>query len=158
MFVLDLVPAWFSDRIKRLVKAPKRYLVDPALVAAILGLGRDQILYGPDMLGRLLDTFVAAQFRGELAASAHEPRLYHLREEQGRREVDLLIETASGQLIAIEVKAATTVTPADARHLAWLRDETGDAFVAGLVLHTGPHVFPLGDRITAAPVSALWSA
>jgi predicted AAA+ superfamily ATPase len=36
MFVLDLVPAWFSNRIKRLVKAPKRYLVDPALVAAVL--------------------------------------------------------------------------------------------------------------------------
>jgi predicted AAA+ superfamily ATPase len=40
MFVLDLVPAWFSNRIKRLVKAPKRYLVDPALVTAVLGLGR----------------------------------------------------------------------------------------------------------------------
>ena len=36
-----LVPAWFSNRIKRLVKAPKRYLVDPALVTAVLGLGRD---------------------------------------------------------------------------------------------------------------------
>jgi hypothetical protein len=109
------------------------------------------------MLGRLLDTFIAAQLRGELAASRHDPRLYHLREEQGRREVDLLIETASGQLIGIEINAAATVTPADARHLAWLRDETPDAFAAGLVLHTGPHVFPLGDRIVAAPVSALWS-
>ena len=70
--------------------------MDPALVAAVLGLGRDAILYGPDMLGRLLDTFVAAQLRSELAASSNEPRLYHLREEQGRREVDLLIETAGG--------------------------------------------------------------
>jgi predicted AAA+ superfamily ATPase len=157
MFVLDLVPAWFSNRIKRLVKAPKRYLVDPALVAAILGLGRDAILYGPDMLGRLLDTFVAAQLRAELAASTHDPRMYHLREEQGRREVDLLIETASGQLIGIEIKAAATVTPNDARHLIWLRDETGDAFTAGIVLHTGPHAFPIGDRITDAPVSALWT-
>jgi hypothetical protein len=157
MFVLDLVPAWFSNRIKRLVKAPKRYLVDPALVAAVLGLGRDAILYGPDMLGRLLDTFVAAQIRAELAASSNDPRLYHLREEQGRKEVDLLIETASGQLIGIEIKAAATVTASDARHLAWLRDETPDAFAAGIVLHTGPHVFPLGDRIAAAPVSALWS-
>jgi uncharacterized protein len=91
MFVPDLVPAWFSNRIKRLVKAPKRYLVDPALVAAVLGLGKDAILYGPDMLGRLLDTFVAAQLRAELAASSNGPRLYHLREEQGRREVDRII-------------------------------------------------------------------
>jgi len=157
MFVLDLVPAWFSNRVKRLVKAPKRYLVDPALVAAVLGLGEEAILYGPDMLGRLLDTFVAAQLRAELAASRHDPRLYHLREEGGRREVDLLIETASGQVIAIEVKAAATATASDARHLAWLRNEIGEAFAAGIVLHTGPHVFPLSDRIVAAPVCALWS-
>ena len=157
MFVLDIVPAWFSNRIKRLVKAPKRYLVDPALVAAVLGLGRDAILYGPDMLGRLLDTFVAAQLRSELAVSRLGPRLYHLRDEHGRREVDLVVETASGKLIGIEVKASATVTTSDARHLAWLRDESGDAFAAGIVLHTGPHVFPLGDRLIAAPVSALWA-
>jgi predicted AAA+ superfamily ATPase len=157
MFVLDIVPAWFSNRIKRLVKTPKRYLVDPALVAAVLGLGREAILYGPDMLGRLMDTFVAAQLRSELAVSNLGPRLYHLRDEHGRREVDLVIETASGKLIGIEVKASATVTASDARHLAWLRDETGDAFAAGIVLHTGPHVFPLGDRLIAAPVSSLWA-
>lgn len=157
MFVLDQVPAWFSNRIKRLVKTPKRYLVDPALVASVLGLGRDAILYGPDMLGRLMDAFVAAQLRAELAASELNPRLHHLREEHGRREVDLIIEAASGTLIGVEVKASATVTAHDARHLAWLRDETGSVFAAGLVLYTGPHVFPLGDRLVAAPVSALWT-
>jgi predicted AAA+ superfamily ATPase len=157
MFVLDLVPAWFSNRVKRLVKMPKRYLVDPALVAAVLGLGHDAILYGPDMLGRLLDTFVAAQLRAELAVSELGPRLYHLREEHGRREIDLIIETASGLVIGIEIKASAAVTSSDARHLAWLRDEIGDAFAAGIVLHTGPYVFPLGDRLVAAPVSALWT-
>jgi len=140
-----------SSSIKRLVKSPKRYLVDPALVAAALGLGRAAILYGPDMLGRLLDTFVAAQLRAELAASSNGPRLYHLRAEQGRREVDLLIETAGGQPIGIEVKAAVTVSASDARHLARLRDQTGDAFTAGIILHTGPHVFPVSDRDSHDP-------
>jgi hypothetical protein len=49
------------------------------------------------------------------------------------------------------------LTGADARHLAWLRDEVGDLFVAGIAFHTGPHVFPLADRIVAAPVASLWS-
>ena len=125
-------------------------------MASLLGLGRDAILYGPDTLGRLMDTFVAAQLWTELAASALGPRLCHLREEHDRREVDLIIETASGSLIGIEVKASAIATAHDARHLAWLRDEIGAAFIAGLVLHTGPYAFPLGDRLAAAPVSVLW--
>lgn len=46
---------------------------------------------------------------------------------------------------------------ADARHLAWLRDEIGDRFLAGVVLHTGPRVYTLGERIVAAPIASLWS-
>jgi uncharacterized protein len=59
--------------------------------------------------------------------------------------------------IEITARSGVPQTTADARHLAWLRDETGDAFAAGIVLHTGPYVFPLGDRLVAAPVSALWT-
>jgi hypothetical protein len=42
------------------------------------------------------------------------------------------------------VKAAAIVTASDVRHLAWLPDQTGDAFAAGIVLHTGLHVSRLG--------------
>jgi len=34
LFVLELVPAWASNRLTRLIKTPKRYLVDPALAGA----------------------------------------------------------------------------------------------------------------------------
>ncbi|WP_204080169.1 hypothetical protein [Mycobacterium riyadhense] len=32
-----------------------------------------------------------------------------------------------------------------------------DRFLAGVILHTGTHLYELGDRITAAPIAALWS-
>jgi hypothetical protein len=63
----------------------------------------------------------------------------------------------TGTPIGVEIKASPTVTASDARHLAWLRDEPGGEFAARIVLHAGPHVFPVSDRIIAAPVSALWS-
>ena len=37
------------------------------------------------------------------------------------------------------------------------RERLGDRFVAGVVLHTGPSVFALSDRIAAAPIASLWS-
>ena len=108
------------------------------------------------MLGRVLATFVAAQLRPELAISASRPQLHHLRTEQGRHEVDLVAELAGGRLVGIEVKAAASPTAADAKHLTWLRDELGERFAAGVVLHTGPRLYELGERIVAAPICALW--
>jgi hypothetical protein len=44
----------------------------------------------------------------------------------------------------------------DARHLEWLRDELGDRFIAGVVLHTGPRAFKVAGQVIAAPISTLW--
>lgn len=53
-------------------------------------------------------------------------------------------------MVGLEIKATSAPTPRDARHLAWLRDQLGEMFVGGVVLHTGPHVYGLGERIVAA--------
>lgn len=156
LLVIDEVPAWLTNRLSRLVKSGKRYVVDPSLVGAALRLDVQAVLRDGDLLGRLLDTFVAAQLRPEMVLSSSRPRLYHLRERNGRREVDLLAELAGDRIVAIEVKATAAPTRDDGRHLAWLRDELGERFLAGAVLHTGPRAFRLGDRVFAVPIAALW--
>jgi hypothetical protein len=83
-------------------------------------------------------------------------RLYHLRAEDGRREIDLLVELGNLDVVGVEVKASSAPTRKDARHLEWLRDQLGERFVTGLVLHTGSRSFPLSEKVTAAPISVLW--
>jgi predicted AAA+ superfamily ATPase len=156
LLVVESLPAWTSNRLKRLVLTPKRHLVDPAIAGGVLRLDADAVLRDGDLLGRLLDTFVLAQLRAELPVTAARPRLYHVRQQQGRFEVDLLAELAGGGLVGFEVKATAAPGPADARHLAGLRDRYPDTFVAGVVLHTGPRAYGLGERLAAAPISALW--
>ena len=145
LLVVEALPAWTSNRLKRLVLMPKRHLVEPALVGAVLGLDANLVLRSGDLIGRLLETFVVAQLRAELGLSAARPRLYHLRQQQGRTEVDLLAELAGGRLIAFEVKADAAPSADAARHLATVRDRYPEAFVAGIVLHTGPRTYLLGD-------------
>ena len=158
LFVVDDVPAWFTNRLSRLVKSSKRYVIDPSLVAGALRLDRTSVLRDGDLLGRLLDTFVAAQLRPELVASSQRPRLYHFREKNGRREIDLLAELGGHRVVGIEVKASAAPSRDDAKHLAWLRDELGDRFVVGALLHIGPRSFPLGDRIYAMPIASIWAS
>lgn len=157
LMVVDRVQPWTSNRLKRLVRSPKRYLIDPALLAGILRLDANAVLREGDLLGRVLDTFAAAQLRAELAIAECRPRLYHLRQEQGRHEIDLLAEASATRVIAIEVKASAAPRRDAATHLIWLRDQLGKRFARGIVLHTGPRTYELEERIIAAPIATLWA-
>lgn len=157
LFVVEALPAWTSNRLRRLSLGAKRYVVDPALVASVLRLDSHAVLRDGDLLGRLLDTFVVAQLRGELAVSETRPRLYHLREEHGRYEVDVVAELGGRELVAFEVKADAAPNRDTARHLTWLRDRLGERFMHGVVFHTGPALFELSERISAVPICALWA-
>jgi predicted AAA+ superfamily ATPase len=156
LFVVEALPAWTSNRLKRLALRAKRYLVDPAFAAAVLRLDLSAILRDGDVLGRFLDTFVVAQLRSELAVSETRPRLYHLRDEHGRHEIDVAAELGGGNLLAFEVKADAAPDRGSARHLAWLRERLGPRFVSGVVFHTGPALYELDDGILAVPICALW--
>lgn len=157
LHVLDVVPAWSDDRVQRLVSRPKRYLVDSGLVAAELRADVQDVLLDGDLLGRLLDTFVAAQLRVEAEVARREAQLFHLRDANGRREVDLLADVGARGVVGIEVKATAAPTASMAKHLRWLRDQLGDRFVRGVLLHTGPAAFELDDRILALPIAAIWT-
>jgi predicted AAA+ superfamily ATPase len=111
-----------------------------------------------DLLVRILDTLVAAQLRAECAISIVGADLHHLRDANGRREIDLLVETRDGQIIAVEVKATAAPSRADARHLEWRHERLGARLTAGLLVHTGPRVFRLTERILAVPIACLWSS
>jgi hypothetical protein len=109
-----------------------------------------------NLLGRLIETFVLTQIRPELELDGYKPRLYHLREKNARHEINLIAELSAGSIVALEIKSSAAPTRTDAKHLEWLRNELGERFLAGAVLHTGPRPFRLSERIFALPICALW--
>jgi hypothetical protein len=155
--VLDVLPAWHDHRLKRLTRTPKRVLVDTSLMTALLRADVGSLLADGRLLGRVLETFVVAQLRPEVVVAQPAPALHHLRSEKGRHEIDIVVDLGAGRVAGIEVKATAAPRTSDAAHLAWLRDAMGLMFVGGVVLHTGPGSFPLGDRIWALPIATLWT-
>ena len=49
-----------------------------------------------------------------------------------------------------------TAKPEWFRWLAQMRDALGDKFITGVALYAGNDVLPFGDRLLAAPITALW--
>ena len=159
LYVAQSMPAWptSANRFAAMTSAPKRYVVDPALAAAAATLDVGDILDSTDLLGRFFDSFALSQLRPEAALREPPAQLLHLRTQGGRQEVDLIADLGRGRVVALELKAAAAVDRSDARHLLALRDALGDRFVAGAVLHSGPGLYTLDDRIHAVPLCAIWT-
>jgi uncharacterized protein len=157
LYLLDLLPAWTTNRLSRLTKRSKRYLIDSGLAMRAARLEETTVLRDSDLLGRMIDTFVVAQLRSEIDHFWPQIRMFHLRSESGRHEIDVILDLGQDRVIAIEIKASSAPNRRDARHLIWLRDLLGDNFVRGVVFHTGSMPFELDERIWALPINCLWA-
>lgn len=154
--LVDDLPAWRTNRLKRLVAMPKRYLTDSGVAAWLARIDHKTLQHNADARGRVLDTYVAAQLRAEAEASQTMVHLHHLRTQRGDHEVDLVAEF-DGRVAAFEVKSSSAPTRRDARHLEWLREQLApDEFAGGVVFHTGPQRYGLGENIEAVPICGLW--
>jgi hypothetical protein len=71
--------------------------------------------------------------------------------------VDLVLESRSGEIAGVEVKASATLGKRDWQWLEKLRDARGASFEAGIVVYAGAQTVPLGDRLWAVPYSGLWA-
>lgn len=157
LLVIEQLPAWTPNSLRRLSLAPKRYLVDSGLFAGVLGVTEQDVLDDGNLLGRVIDTFATAQLRAELSLMVPAPRLHHLRTDKGRHEIDLVIEVGHRKVIAVEIKATAAPQPDDAVHLRWFRREFADSVQAAVLLHTGPDQLVMDEDVVAAPISALWT-
>jgi predicted AAA+ superfamily ATPase len=155
VFLVDTLPAWSASVGPRLVKAPKVLVADTGLAAYLLNLTVGRLAENPAAFGSVLENFVGIELLKQAAWSHSRVELFHLRAHMGR-EVDLVLEDADGRIVGVEVKAAATVRSEDAAGLRWLAGERPRQFHRGIVLYLGDAVIPLGERLHAVPVSALW--
>lgn len=154
LFLLTELPAWHSNRLKRLVRTPKLHLGDTGLAAAVLGVDAGRLFADRPLFGQLLETFVFQELVRHASWWPEAVRLSHYRDRDGV-EVDLVLESGR-RIAAVEIKAAATVTQRDLRGLRSLRATAGDAWAGGAAVYDGEACVPFGDRLWAVPVGSLW--
>ena len=156
LYLIERVPAWTRTDYGRVGKREKIFMTDAGLAASILRWRRADIDLDPDRLGKLFENFVFAELAAQIDAADGRYALHHYRDRE-KREIDFLIEREDQALLGIEVKASTTVTKGDFKHLSWFRDGpgAGSAFT-GVVLYSGEFSLSFGDGLWAVPHSALW--
>jgi uncharacterized protein len=155
VFLIKRIPAWSRNLSSRVTATPKVAMVDSGIAANLLGQDTDRLRRPDSQLGSLLEGFVAMEIARQLTWSRQRAELFHYRTKD-KVEVDIVLENRQGQVVAIDVKAASTVRAEDFRGMRHLADRLGDELLVGVVLYTGQQTLPFGPRFRAVPVSALW--
>lgn len=105
-----VVPPYFDNFGKRLVKSPKVYVADSGVACHLLGIDTDAQLRKSPFLGSLYEGLVAAEIVKRQMAAGRRRELYYFRDQQGL-EVDFVVPGRNGALRLVEVKATATPRP-----------------------------------------------
>jgi len=155
VFLVHTAPAWRPGLRSRELQAPKLYFVDTGLLLQQLGADEARLAGDDQVTGYALETFCGTEILKHLSWAAEDVTLRHYRGQDA--EIDIVLETQSGDLAAVEVKARASIRARDWRVIRDLRERSGQRFKAGVVLYAGRQTVPLGDRIWAVPISGLWA-
>ena len=155
MFLLEKLPAWHPNHLKRLVKTPKLHITDTGIACALMRMNAAALSGNRPLYGHLLETWVLQELRRQLSGHGQPHVFSHYREKDGA-EVDIVIERGASALAGVEVKASATVRDSDFRGLRRLKAAAGDRFSCGVVLYNGERNLRFGEGLYAVPLQSLW--
>lgn len=144
-----LLPPYFKNFGKRMIKSSKLYFLDTGLATFLMGLhSTDAILHGPTA-GALVETAVMASWVKAFRHRGLPPSLYYWRSRDGL-EVDLVIER-NNRLYPIEVKAAATLTARHATSLVRFGDLAGQPQAPAVLVANVQAPFSLAPNVRVIP-------
>jgi uncharacterized protein len=105
-----LVPPFFENFGKRIIKSPKMYFFDSGLLCHLLGIDSIKALLRSPFAGAVFEGFVASEIVKSQLNVGKRREIYFFRDEQGL-EVDFVIPTGPAKLLFLETKATRTLRP-----------------------------------------------
>jgi predicted AAA+ superfamily ATPase len=149
--LLALIPPYFENFGKRLLKSPRLYWLDSGLASHLLGLRSRSELERSPFYSALWEGFVAAEIIKLQINAGGKRELYYFRDEQGL-EIDFVLPGPRGKLRLVEVQATRTPAPSMARPLLSLGRTLGERAEMWLVHR--PSRTPAGTAALAPGVRA----
>jgi uncharacterized protein len=155
-----IVPPFYENLGKRLIKSPKVYFADSGIACHLLGIDSPNELAKAPFLGALFEGFIAAEIAKAQVNRGQRPEVYFFRDEQGL-EVDFLVPGRSGSVSLVECKASRTVTPAMAAPMQRLAEALKKKRPSGTnvkmsLVHQGPKARDVTRAVAPGVQAMVW--
>jgi hypothetical protein len=151
-YIAFLLPPFFRNIGKRLIKTPKVYFYDVGLAAYLLGIENIKHLKSHPLRGNLFENLVIMEFLKNRFNQAKGSNLFFYRDRTGN-EIDLVIQEALS-LIPVEIKSAKTLNLDFCRTINSLKKLFGEEIKKSYIIYTGEEKLT-HDEITFLPWKAL---
>ncbi|BDR56840.1 ATP-binding protein [Xylocopilactobacillus apis] len=166
--IIDEVPSFLpvGKIYSNLARAPKHFMLDPAIALEILGVDQAQLvnykvpsyigIFNQSFIGQLLESLVYQSLI--VYAEANDAKLSHFRNHTGTHEVDFIIQKQN-HLILFEVKADPEAKDSYVKHLNWFEELVkGEFEVTKVLLNTGKVAYTRNqDHVHVIPISMIGS-
>lgn len=142
LYIVKLIPAYSNNQLKRVVKKPKVHFIDSGLVSHLLNVDVKSSMEGKnEHLGNLVETFVYSELIKHASYSDENINIYHYRDNQ-KQEVDFVLESTSGDIVALEIKSGSTIKTNHFKGLIALAKTMNKKSFKGIVLYGGDQILP----------------
>ena len=108
-YVIYLLPPYYENISKRLVKSPKLYFCDPGLACYLLDIESPRQLARDKMRGNIFENFIIMEAVKRRMNAGKDGGVFFYR-DSNQNEVDLLLKE-EGEITALEIKSSQTYTP-----------------------------------------------
>ena len=105
-YIIFLLPPYFKNYNKRIIKSKKIYFYDTGLVSALTGIQNEAMYENGPLSGPIFENYIVSEIKKKLLHSANYSEMYFYR-TSNHVEVDLLIEDGLN-LKMVEIKSSKT--------------------------------------------------
>ncbi len=132
-YIIHLLPPYFQNFNKRIVKAPKLYFYDTGLVCHLLRISDPDMLFQHPMRGAIFENFILIEMLKNRFNQGMRSNLYYWKDQSGN-EIDIVVDEGL-TLKSIEVKSGATISQDYFKNLLFWQKLTGRE--GGLVIYSG---------------------
>ena len=143
-YILFLLPPWYSNINKRLVKTPKLYFYDVGLAAFLLGITNTNHVSRDPLRGMLFENMIVADVIKNKTNKGQISNAFFYRDSNAN-EVDLIIGEPD-QLVIIEIKSAQTFNTSFNKGLYHFRKTFPDTVKYSIIAYDGADMMHGSDQ------------
>lgn len=108
-YIIFLLPPFYNNYGKRLIKRSKVYFYDPGLVAYLTRITTEDLFENGPLTGELFENYIVSEVKKKICHSNVHADLYYLKTEHGV-EVDLIVDYTTHKQF-VEIKHSSTFKP-----------------------------------------------